>query len=71
MVEKKMKCMVMYQYATCILCIVKDEVISEISFGIHYIFKRKHVSQNLFFFNLVKLKVRLFTNKQEFQQYCI
>ena len=38
--KKKMKCMVMYQYATCISCIVKDELISEISFGILYIFKQ-------------------------------
>ena len=37
---KKMKSMVMCQYPTCIWCIIKDELISEISFGILYIFKR-------------------------------
>ena len=40
-------------------------LISEISFGILYIFKRQNVSQ-MFFFNLVEDKVRLFTDKQDF-----
>ena len=33
--KKKIKCMVMYQYPTCDMhsCIVKNELISEISFG--------------------------------------
>ena len=39
-------------------------LISEISFGILYKFKRYNVLQ-MFFFNLVENKVRLFTNKQE------
>ena len=51
--------------ATCISCSVKDVFISEIPFGILYIFKRYNVLQ-MFFFNLVEHKVRLFTNKQEF-----
>ena len=58
----------MYQYPTCdicILCIVKDEWISEILFEILCIFKRWNVLQ-MFFFNLVERNVRLFTNKQEF-----
>ena len=38
--KEKKKCMVMYQYTTCISCIIKDELISEISFGILYIFKQ-------------------------------
>ena len=54
-----MKCTVMYQYPTCDMhfVIVKDELISEISFGILYIFKRYNVFQK-FSFNLVE-----FTNR--------
>ena len=40
-------------------------MISEISFGILYVFKRYNVLQ-MFFFNLVEHKVRLFTNKKDF-----
>ena len=54
--------MVTYQYPTCISCIVKDESISETSFGILYIFKRKTDLQ--MFINLVERKARLFDNKQ-------
>ena len=50
---------------TYILYIIKDELISEIYFGILYIVKQSNVSQ-IFFFNLVKRNVRLFTSKQEF-----
>ena len=46
-------------------CIAKDELISEMSFGILYIFKRLSILR-LFFFNLVERKVRFFTNKQDF-----
>ena len=60
---KKMKHIVLYQYPTCISCFVKDELIS---FGILYIFKWKKNVLQMFFFNLVKRKVHLFTNKQEF-----
>ena len=49
---------------TCISCIVNDKLISEISFGTLNIFKRLIVLQ-MFFFNFVERKVRLFTNKQE------
>ena len=62
-----MKYMVMYQYPTCDMHFVqrKDVLISEISFGILYIFKRPNVLQ-MFLFNLIESKVRLLTNKQEF-----
>ena len=62
---KKMQCMVItsIRYATCISCIVKDKLISEISFGILYIFKRKMFHKCS---SLIERKVRLFSNKQEF-----
>ena len=40
-------------------------LISKIPFGIFYIFKQYNVLQ-MFFFNLVKHTVHLFTNKQDF-----
>ena len=60
MVEK-MKCKVMYQYPTCDMHFVhrKNELISGISFGILYIFKRYFFLQ-MFFFNKNK-KTRFFT----------
>ena len=53
-----MKCMVMYQYATCDTHFVHriNELISEISFEILYIFKRLDVLQ-MSLFNLVECKV--------------
>ena len=67
---KNMKCMVMYmyQYPTCISCIVNDELISEISFGILYIF----LSDKMFYkcsfliYIYISRKFRMFTNKQYF-----
>ena len=67
MVEKKNEMhgeMYQIRQRTCFWCIVKDELISEVSFGILYIFKRKHVL-HMFFFNLGESNARLFTNKQE------
>ena len=61
-----MKYMVMCQYPTCDMHFVhrKDELLSEIYFGILLICKRYNILQ-MFFFNLVECEVRLFTNKQE------
>ena len=52
-------------HAICISCIVKDEWISEVSFGMFYILKRLNVLQ-FFFFNSVERKVCFLTNKQDF-----
>ena len=41
-VEKKIKCMMMYQYPICDMhFVIKDELISEISFEILYILSEK------------------------------
>ena len=63
----KIKCMVMYLYPTCDMHFVyrKDELISEISFGVLYIFKRLNVLQ-IFFLYLIERKVRFITIKQYF-----
>ena len=55
----------MQRHVTCISCIVNDEFISEISYGILYILRDKCFLQ-MFFFNWVERKDRLITNKQEF-----
>ena len=66
--KKKMKCMVLYQYPTCHMHFVHSKrcvcvLISVISFGILYIFKRKNVLKMFFFIYSIAKSACSQTNK--------